>query len=91
MSRYAQAPIALNPPTVEQYETPRPLTRRGPSAGSIIAWSVFIVFALIICLNHLASKPENVMQQCALAAGNAFWMITFYGFARAVSELCARR
>lgn len=81
---------------MSQYQPPHHVLQPANSpmgAGrtiEIIVWSMFLLFAALVCLVQLGTKTDNVMQQCAIAAGNAFWMIAAYGVARAISAISGR-
>ena len=52
------------------------------------AYLLCIGSTLIACISWGSTKTENVMQQSALAAQTAAWLIAGYCLARCVEKIC---
>ena len=65
----------------------KPEPRRHIRLIPTLCWIFFLLVAWGICINQVLTPTENVMQQCALAARDCFWLIAGYVCCRAISEI----
>jgi DNA-directed RNA polymerase subunit RPC12/RpoP len=55
-----------------------------------VVWSVFVLVALVLASSYstISSRKEiSAIQQAALAADACFWLILWYGIARAIDSV----